>query len=244
MRFDVEKFFTLTVGLALAGACSRQPTPKTAAAQEPQAAAVQVPTPEESEADKSEELVKVVDERPGDASGEGDGADEAYLHAAAEGDSSEEYAVGGLIGGPMLEGYGGLGLSGTGVGGLGTGGGTIGGGSGYVSNRPQPTPLVTGTPLVQGGMDRNALQRVVKRNMNQLRYCYQRELKSGSFDATLKVKFVIGATGRVSSVALTNKSPRPALDACVQGVFRRMVFPKPATGAAAVVTYPIVFRAK
>src|SRR5205823_1928265 len=107
--------------------------------------------------------------------------------------------LGGLIGNQSGEAYGvgGLGLTGTGKGGGGTGEGTIGlgnlgtigkgggggNGSGYGrgagglgGRRAHAPDVVPGTATVRGSLDKEIIRRIVRRHMNEVKFCYEKEL--------------------------------------------------------------------
>jgi Ca-activated chloride channel family protein len=150
--------------------------------------------------------------------------------------------VGGLGFGGGGFGGGGLGSLGTrglgsGSSGYGTGGGTFGakgeGGLGAVG----------GDPIILGSLDRSVIDQVVKRNLNALRYCYQRELtKDPTLGGAVVVKFTIAADGTVSQAAIKSSTlGSPAVESCLVGRFLRAQFPAPAGGGTVVVSYPLVF---
>lgn len=101
-----------------------------------------------------------------------------------------------------------------------------------------------GTPTIVGKLPREEVEAVVERNLNQIRYCYQRELrKSPGLKGKFKVKFVIDKDGSVSSSATKASTMRsPAVETCVAGRFLRFTFPKPKGDAPVTVVYPFVFR--
>src|SRR6185503_9987841 len=102
----------------------------------------------------------------------------------------------GLGGGGTAEGLGGLGTKGIGSGasGYGSGGGNFGSkGEGGIGT-------VGGDPIILGALDRSLIDEVIKRHMNQIRYCYQRELtKNNALAGKIVIKFVIAKDGTVSS---------------------------------------------
>ncbi len=102
------------------------------------------------------------------------------------------------------------------------------------------------TPIVMGNLTRADLEPVVKRHMNQIRYCYQRELvKSPTLAGKITVKFVITKDGSVSS-ATTKASTMgsPAVESCLNARFLRFEFPKPKGGGLVIASYPFTFRAQ
>ncbi len=145
----------------------------------------------------------------------------------------------GLGGGGTADGLGGLGTKGRGSGasGYGSGGGNFGkkgeGGIGAPG----------GDPIILGALDKSLIDAVIKRNMNQIRYCYQRELtKNPALGGKITVKFVIAKDGTVSS-ATTKASTMgsPAVEGCINGRFMRFQFPEPKGGGIVIVSYPFIF---
>lgn len=161
-------------------------------------------------------------------------------------------------------GVGGLGLIGSGRGGGGTGQGTVGltsvglighnrpgDGDGGIkrstgfNDRGKRVPQVLGTKAdVVGGLDKDLIRRVVRAHINEVRYCYNQGLaKDPNLKGRVAVQFTIGATGKVtSSVVGENDVKDPAVGSCISQAVRRWTFPRPATGGAAIVTYPFILQ--
>lgn len=239
MVFDVERFLALTAGMAVSVACARSSAPASSPESKQEPAVVAVPTPQESEPEGGEELVAVVEDDGRDPR-DGEDGEAELLDASDEGAPYEEYGViGALTGGPMLE--GGLGLRGIGSG----GGAGFGAGVGGLSAAAKPTPKVRlGAKAIRGKLDPQVIQRVVRSKMSRIRACYEKELLRGDFSTKIVASFVIGSSGRVTSVKLSQASRRSALDSCVQQVFRTMHFPAPKGGGLVTVSYPLVFSPK
>lgn len=147
----------------------------------------------------------------------------------------------GLGGGGTADGLGGLGTKGLGSGasGYGRGGGNFGAkGEGAIG-------AVGGDPIILGALDRSLIDAVIKRHMNQIRYCYQRELtKNPALKGKLVVKFIIAKDGSVSSANIKSTTMNtPSVENCVVGRFMRMQFPKPKGGGIVIVSYPFIFSA-
>lgn len=145
----------------------------------------------------------------------------------------------GLGGGGTAEGLGGLGTKGRGSGasGYGSGGGNFGSkGEGGIGT-------VGGDPIILGALDKSLIDAVIKRNMSQIRYCYQRELtKNPSLGGKITVKFVIAKDGTVSSATTkTTTMNNPAVESCINGRFMRFQFPEPKGGGIVIVSYPFIF---
>lgn len=145
----------------------------------------------------------------------------------------------GLGGGGTAEGLGGLGTKGRGAGssGFGKGGGNFGAkGEGRIT-------AVGGDPIIMGALDKALIDEVVKRHMNQIKYCYQRELtKNPKLGGKVKIKFVISKNGSVARASVGSTSMKnKAVESCISSRFLRMQFPKPKGGGIVIVQYPFVF---
>ena len=119
-------------------------------------------------------------------------------------------------------------------GGLGGRGGGLGGGG---------LGAIGGDPIIDGALDKSLIDAVIKRNINQIRYCYQRELtKNPTLGGKITVKFVISKDGSVST-ATTKASTMgsPAVEGCINGRFMRFQFPEPKDGGIVNVSYPFIF---
>ncbi len=147
--------------------------------------------------------------------------DSIFDQGAALGSGAND-VLSGLIGNQVGEssGVGVLGLTGTGSGGGGTSEGTIGlgnlgtigkggggqgNGSGYgrgaggLGGRRVRTPdVVLGTAKVRGALDQEIVRRLVRRHINEVRYCYEQELtKAPNLGGRVLVQFTIAASGQV-----------------------------------------------
>lgn len=145
----------------------------------------------------------------------------------------------GLGGGGTADGLGGLGTKGRGSGrsGYGSGGGSFGqkgeGGIGRIG----------GDPIILGALDKSLIDAVIKRHMNQIRYCYQRELnKNPSLGGKIVIKFVIAKDGSVSKASTKSSTMgSSAVENCISGRFMRFKFPEPKGGGIVIVSYPFIF---
>ncbi|MGF1464622.1 MAG: TonB family protein [Sandaracinaceae bacterium] len=157
-----------------------------------------------------------------------------------------------------------LGLQGTGVGGGGSGEGTIGlgnlgtighgggglTGSGYGRGAggrgARRVPQVrTGRADVRGGLSPEIIRRVIRRHLNEVRFCYERQLPSRpDLEGRVVVRFAIGAEGKVTSAAVGSSTlGSPPVEACVVSAVRRWAFPAPPVGGTVAVSYPFVLQA-
>lgn len=179
-----------------------------------------------------------------------------------------ENVLGGLIGNEIGEAYGvgGLGLVGTGSGGGGTGEGTIGlgnfgtigkgggggNGSGYGrgagglgGRRAHAPDVIPGQANVRGSLDKEIIRRIIRRHINEVKYCYESELaKKAELSGRISVQFTIAATGQViASVLQSSTMGNLKVENCVTQAVRRWEFPKPLGGGIVIVSYPFNFTA-
>ncbi|HEY4242634.1 MAG TPA: AgmX/PglI C-terminal domain-containing protein [Kofleriaceae bacterium] len=192
----------------------------------------------------------------------------AFASLTGTGDISSGFddsnIYGGLLGneaGEMNGGFG-YGRSGFGPGGGGTGWGTIGtgrygtighgsgtgtgygvgGGRGGMRGRVSAVPTVSiGQPNAQGDLDKAIIRRYIKRNIQKIQYCYEKELlaKPG-LAGTVSTQFFITPNGTVASSTGTGVDPSVA--SCVADVIHGIEFPKPKGGGGVQVNYPFTFR--
>lgn len=166
--------------------------------------------------------------------------------------------IGGLIGAKGTQlGVGGLGSRGTGIGGGGTtegiggvntkgrgagdeGYGQEGGGIGQHREGHITTP---DEMITAGLLDRSLIDAVVKRSLNRVRHCYQRELnRKPDLAGKISIKFVIASDGTVSRSAVNKSTMGDAgVEACIAERFLTMKFPEPKGGGIVTVNYPFLF---
>lgn len=120
--------------------------------------------------------------------------------------------------------------------GTGLSGGTVGTGD---------VAMVDEETVIEGGLDRDVIADVIKRNLGQIRYCYERQLSSNpDLYGKLLVKFTIDAGGGVMEPKIDTSTLKSSL---VEGcVLRRMAgwkFPLPKGGTQVRVSYPFLFKA-
>jgi hypothetical protein len=176
--------------------------------------------------------------------------------------------LGGLVGTEVGEAYGvgGLGLVGSGRGGGGTGEGTIGlgnlgtigkgggggNGSGYgrgaggLGGRRAGAPeVVPGTAEVRGSLDKEIIRRIIRRHINEVKFCYERELvKNSNLVGRVMIQFMIAANGNVATSAVQASTVNnPPVEQCIAQAVRRWEFPKPQGGGIVMVSYPFVLKA-
>lgn len=177
-------------------------------------------------------------------------------------------ALGALMGDQIGSnfGFGGLGLRGTGRGGGGTGEGTIGlgnlgtighgsgtgTGSGYGSGaggfggRRSTVPRIrTAEADVRGSLSREVIRRVIRRHINEVRFCYEQELSQRpDLAGRVTVSFIISATGAVQTATTSATTLNNArVEGCIVQAVRRWTFPAPDGGGVVGVNYPFLLDA-
>lgn len=137
------------------------------------------------------------------------------------------------------------------IGGLGTagkGGGVTGyKGSGALALGKTGTAdvgMIEEESEVDGGLDKEVIARVIRSQLGQIRYCYERQLSANpDLYGKIMVKFTIGAAGSVTAQSIGTTSLNNAM---VEGCILRRVagwqFPQPKGGTNVLVTYPFLFK--
>lgn len=105
--------------------------------------------------------------------------------------------------------------------------------------------MVDEETVIEGGLDRDVIADVIRRNLGQIRYCYERQLSSNpDLYGKLLVRFTIDAGGGVMEPKIDTSTLKSSL---VEGcVLRRMAgwkFPLPKGGTQVRVSYPFLFKA-
>lgn len=114
---------------------------------------------------------------------------------------------------------------------------------GGLSPLPKPDESVVGEPVLLGSIDKSVIDRIVKRHLPQIRYCYEKTLKrSPDLAGKLVISFTIDADGAVSQTSIKSSTLGSELvEGCVRSRFARMRFPAPTGGGIVKVAYPLVF---
>lgn len=98
----------------------------------------------------------------------------------------------------------------------------------------------------EGTIDREAVRRVIRSILNQIKSCYERQLRiKTSLEGKVVIQFEIMEQGRVRSARTKSTSMNDdVVESCVASRIREARFPEPPTGTIAVVDYPFVFGAQ
>jgi Ca-activated chloride channel family protein len=160
----------------------------------------------------------------------------------------------GVLGGMSGSGYGGGGVGyGTiGIGSLGVIGKGAGGGAGYGygrgmavrAHRAVAPRILVGRAVVMGSLDKEILRRIVRRHINQVRYCYEKELGTNpKLAGRVVLKFVIDENGQVTSSEIASTTLNSgSVESCLVAAAKNWEFPKASGGGVVVVSYPFVFK--
>jgi outer membrane biosynthesis protein TonB len=94
-----------------------------------------------------------------------------------------------------------------------------------------------------GTIDKEAVRRVIRSILNQIKSCYERQLRTKSdLEGKIVINFDIQEQGRVSKAVPKEASPEMRQVAeCVAARIREQRFPDPPKGSFASVDYPFVF---
>ena len=144
--------------------------------------------------------------------------------------------------GEGLTGEGVLGTIGIGDGSRSGGSHDVGRGVGLLAARhiPRTPDVMTGFLSVRGSLDREIIRRIVRRHLNEVRFCYDEALVARPMLAgRVVVQFSIAPTGRVlASLLQSSTLGATAAEACIVNAVKRWEFPAPTGGGLVMVSYP------
>jgi biopolymer transport protein ExbD len=105
-------------------------------------------------------------------------------------------------------------------------------------------PSVGSDSIILGAPNKSLIDLVIKRHMNQLKYCYQRELADKpTLGGKITVKFVIVQDGSVSKATTKSSTMGNSdVESCLNQHIQRLKFPKPKGGGTVIVSYPFSFE--
>ncbi len=171
------------------------------------------------------------------------------INSALSGLTGQRIGGGDALGGLGARGAGAGGAGGVvGIGGMGLGGPGGKGGVGKISlagSGKAQTQIIPGKVVTKGGLDREVIAAVIRKNQRQIKYCYEKELsKDPNLYGKIVVFFVIDAAGGVQTaqIAETEMNSEP-VESCMLRNIKRWKFPTPKGGGVVEVRYPWVFKA-
>ncbi len=97
--------------------------------------------------------------------------------------------------------------------------------------------------VFEGSIDREAVRRVIRSILSQIKSCYERRLRNNSgLEGKVVIRFVIEEQGRVRRAETKSSTLNDRdVEACVAMRIREQRFPDPPAGTIAEVDYPFVF---
>ena len=112
------------------------------------------------------------------------------------------------------------------------------------SRRARAPRVVAGRAQVHGALDKEIIRRIIRRHINEVKYCYQKELqvKPGLYGRVV-IQFTISGTGQVvMAVVQSSTMNNRNVETCIARAVRRWLFPKPKGGGIVIVSFPFVLR--
>ncbi len=128
-----------------------------------------------------------------------------------------------------------------GHGGGGGSGSGYGRGAGGLGGRRGRAPRIrSGAAMVRGALSKEVIRRIVRRHINEVKFCYEKQLaQSPNIAGRVSLKFIISGAGTVQKSAVADSTlGNPQVESCMVRAARRWRFPKPDGGGIVVVTYP------
>jgi hypothetical protein len=91
----------------------------------------------------------------------------------------------------------------------------------------RPPDVIPGSASVQGSLDKEIVRRIVRRHINEVKYCYELELvRKRAFGGWATFEFTISLRGAVVAARLRDSTLRaPRVESCVVAAIRRWEFP-------------------
>lgn len=104
--------------------------------------------------------------------------------------------------------------------------------------------LIEDESEISGGLDREVIAQVIRTQLGQILYCYERQLSaSPDLFGKVAVKFTINGTGKVESQAIGDTTLKNAtVEGCILNKVASWKFPTPNGGTKVMVTYPFLFK--
>lgn len=134
---------------------------------------------------------------------------------------------------------------GGGYGTKGKGGGQAGYGSLSLVGSSGGTPVQLGAEaVVATGLDRSQIDEVIRRNLGQVRFCYEQGLqKNASLNGRVAIGFTVGTSGAVTASQVESSSMgEKMVEECIAMRLKSWKFPVPQGGVEVKVSYPFVLR--
>jgi TonB family protein len=110
-------------------------------------------------------------------------------------------------------------------------------------SHPDPRVLLR-RPSVRGALSRSAAARVIRGNLQDIRFCYDRGLqRDPTLEGVVTIGFEIDENGRPSSVFVLGSTVADStVDRCIARATSGWRFPSPRDGGEVKVTYPVLLE--
>jgi len=104
--------------------------------------------------------------------------------------------------------------------------------------------LITQDAVVDEGLTKEEVARVIHSHMNEIRYCYESAiLRDPTLAGKVLIDFKINASGRVPSTGIAEDSIHDKrVGGCLAAHLRTWKFPQPRGGVVVAVSYPFIFK--
>jgi TonB family protein len=106
-----------------------------------------------------------------------------------------------------------------------------------------PDPPLPPVVNLVGTLDKDIIRRTIRQHVNEVKFCYERELtRDNSLEGRVMVQFTIATTGQVVSSVVQGSTLRNAqVEQCISSAVRRWQFPRP-PGGIVIVSYPFLLK--
>ena len=107
-----------------------------------------------------------------------------------------------------------------------------------------PPDVIPGPMTVHGSLDKEIIRRVVRRHIDEVKYCYEQELvRKRRLKGQTIFEFKISPGGEVATARLRRSTLRsPRAESCVVAAIRRWSFPCPLAHDVVTVSDPFYFN--
>jgi hypothetical protein len=98
--------------------------------------------------------------------------------------------------------------------------------------------------VVEGGLDRDVIAEIIRRDIGQIRFCYERQLSATpELFGKVLVKFEINGEGVVEAPRVGTSTLNSAnVEGCILRRVAKWRFPTPKGGTSVLVSYPFLFK--
>ena len=119
------------------------------------------------------------------------------------------------------------------------------GGAGGFRGRAARVPRIrSGRADVRGSLSKEVIRRVIRRHINEVKFCYEQELNARpDLEGRVTVRFIISPTGAVQTAMVQQTTLRnQRVESCITQAVRRWTFPAPDGGGIVIVNYPFALQ--